>query len=178
LFGGLFVLLLAGALLYPWLTAGKSFREAERIGLIGTTPREATPEGAAAITWLRDHAPGDAVVLEAVGGSYSGEGYGGVSAATGLATVLGWPGHEDQWRGGDPTVRAQIGPREGDVKTIYATPNADEARVLLEKYKVDYVYVGQLERNAFPPESLAKFDQLGSPVFREGNVTIYLVRNR
>jgi YYY domain-containing protein len=178
LFGGLFVLLLAGALLYPWLTAGKSFREAERIGLIGTTPREATPEGAAAITWLRDHAPGDAVVLEAVGGSYSGEGYGGVSAASGLATVLGWPGHEDQWRGGDPTVRAQIGPREGDVKTIYATLDTGEARALLEKYKVDYVYVGQLERNAFPPESLAKFDQLGSPAFREGDVTIYLVRNR
>jgi uncharacterized membrane protein len=178
LFGGLFVLLLAGALLYPWLTAGKSFREAEHIGLNGTTPREATPEGVAAITWLRDHAPGNAVVLEAVGGSYSGEGYGGISAATGLATVLGWPGHEDQWRGGDPTVRAQIGPREGDVKTIYATPDAGEARALLEKYKVDYVYVGQLERNAFPPESLAKFDQIGSPVFREGDVTIYLVRNR
>ncbi|HET9223660.1 MAG TPA: DUF2298 domain-containing protein, partial [Roseiflexaceae bacterium] len=178
LFGGLFVLLLAGALIYPWLTAGKSFREAERIGLTGTTPREATPEGVAAIAWLRDHAPGNAVVLEAVGGSYSGEGYGGVSAASGLATVLGWPGHEDQWRGGDPTVRAQIGPREQDVKTIYSTPNVDEARALLNKYKVDYVYVGQLERNAFPPESLAKFDQIGSPVFREGDVTIYLVTGK
>ena len=175
LFGGLFALLLAGALLYPWLTAGKSFREAQRIGLVGTTPREATPDGAASIAWLREHAPGDAVVLEAVGGSYSPEGYGGVSAASGLATVLGWPGHEDQWRGGDPAARAQIGPREEDVKTIYTTPNADEARALLKKYKVGYVYVGQLERNAFPPESLAKFDQLGSPVFRQGDVTIYLV---
>jgi YYY domain-containing protein len=175
LFGGLFVLLLAGALLYPWLTAGKSFRESQRIGLLGTTPREATPDGAAAINWLREQAPGNAVVLEAVGGSYSAEGFGGVSAASGLATVLGWPGHEDQWRGGDPAVRAQIGPRQEDVKTIYATPNADEARALLKKYKVDYIYIGQLERNTFSPESLAKFDQLGSPVFREGEVTIYLV---
>jgi YYY domain-containing protein len=175
LFGGVFVLLLAGALLYPWLTAGKSFREAERIGLLGTTPREATPDGAASIAWLRDHAPGDAVVLEAVGGSYSAEGYGGVSAASGLATVLGWPGHEDQWRGGDPAARAQIGPRQTDVTMIYMTTNAAEARALLEKYKVDYVYVGQLERNTFPPESLAKFDQIGSPVFREGDVAIYLV---
>jgi len=117
-------------------------------------------------------------VLEAVGGSYSAEGFGGVSAASGLATVLGWPGHEDQWRGGDPSARAQIGPRQEDVKTIYTTLNADEALALLKKYKVDYVYVGQLERNTFAPESLAKFDQFGSPVFREGDVTIYDVAGR
>jgi YYY domain-containing protein len=175
LFGGLFVLLLGGALLYPWLTAGKTFREAQRAGLLGTTPREATPEGAASIAWLREHAPGNAVVLEAVGGSYSPEGFGGVSAASGLATVLGWPGHEDQWRGGDAAARAQIGPRQEDVKTIYSTPSADEASALLTKYKVTYIYVGQLERSTYPPESLAKFDQLGSPVFREGDVTIYQV---
>jgi YYY domain-containing protein len=178
LFGGLFVVLLAGALVYPWLTAGRSLREKPSIGLAGTTPREETPGGAAAIDWLRANTSGSAVILEAVGGAYNTEGFGGVSAASGLATVLGWPGHEDQWRGGDPTARAQIGPRQEDVKTIYATPSADEARALLKKYKVDYVYVGQLERNTFPPESLAKFDQLGLPVFREGDVTIYHVTDQ
>jgi YYY domain-containing protein len=178
LFAGLFGLLLAGALVYPWLTAGRTFREGQRVGLMGKTPRQETPEGATAIEWLRTNAPNSAVILEAVGGAYNGEGFGGVSAATGMATVLGWPGHEDQWRGGDPSARAQIGPREQDVKTIYSTLNADEAQALLEKYKVDYVYVGQLERSAFAPESLAKFDQIGSPVFREGDVTIYQVSDR
>jgi YYY domain-containing protein len=171
----LFVTLLAGALLYPWLTAGKTFREDQRVGLAGKTPRENTPDGAAAIDWLRANTPGSAVVLEAVGGSYSPEGFGGVSAATGLATVLGWPGHEDQWRGGDPAVRAQIGPRQDDVKTIYSTPSADEARALLQKYKVDYIYVGQLEQQNFLPEGLAKLAQLGKPVFQQGDVTIYQV---
>ena len=40
--------------------------------------------------------------------------------------MLGWPGHEDQWRGGDPSVRAQIGPRRDDVAAIYS--GADMAR--------------------------------------------------
>jgi YYY domain-containing protein len=175
LLNGVFVLLLAGALLYPWLTAGKTFREAQRVGLVGQTPREGTPDGAAAIEWLRQNTAGNAVLLEAVGGSYSPEGFGGVSAATGLATIMGWPGHEDQWRGGDPAVRAQIGPRQEDVKTIYSTPSADEARALLKKYKVDYIYVGQLEQQNFPPEGLSKLAQLGEPVFQQGEVTIYRV---
>jgi uncharacterized membrane protein len=37
---------------------------------------------------------------EAVGGSYSG--YARVSTHSGLPAVLGWPGHESQWRGGTP----------------------------------------------------------------------------
>ncbi len=147
LFGILFVALLAGALIYPWLTAGKTFREGQRIGLAGQTPLESTPEGAAAIDWLRANAPGNAVVLEAVGGSYSAEGFGGVSAATGLATVLGWPGHEDQWRGGDADARAQIAPRQQDVATIYTTTDLGQARDLLAKYKVGYIYIGSLERS-------------------------------
>ena len=109
----LFVALLAGALIYPWLTAGKTFRADQPIGLDGKTPPEHTPEGAAAIAWLRANAPADAVILEAVGDDYDGRGIGAsaVSASTGLATVLGWAGHEQQWRGGDPPSYAQIDPR-------------------------------------------------------------------
>jgi uncharacterized membrane protein len=174
----LFVALLAGALIYPWLTAGKTFREDQRVGLAGKTPLESTPDGAAAIDWLRANTPGSAVVLEAVGGSYSPEGFGGVSAATGLATVLGWPGHEDQWRGGDPAPRAQIGPRQTDVQMIYTTTDVAQARDLLKKYKVDYIYVGALEHSVATPEALAKFTQLGEPVFQQGDVTIYRVASK
>ncbi|MFL5806573.1 MAG: DUF2298 domain-containing protein [Roseiflexaceae bacterium] len=176
----LFAVLLAGALLYPWLTAGKTFREGQRSGLDGRTPREGTAEGAAAIIWLRENVPGNVVVLEAVGGAYSPEGFGGVSAATGLATVLGWPGHEDQWRGGDAAAHAQIRPRQQDVTTIYTTTDVAQARDLLTKYKVDYIYVGSLERATIaqagaPQQALDKFGQLGEPVFQQGDITIYRV---
>jgi YYY domain-containing protein len=177
----LFCALLAGALVYPWLTAGKAFREGQAVGLHGTTPRERTPAGAAAIAWLRAHVPSNAVVLEAAGESsyeaYDGRGLGigGVSASTGLATVIGWAGHERQWRGGDPSVYAQIEQRYHDVTAIYSTTDVAQARELLARYAVDYIYVGAAERALYPPEGLAKLAQLGTPVFQQDEVTIYQV---
>jgi YYY domain-containing protein len=170
----LFVALLVGALVYPWLTAGRAFRNDQRIGLDGKTPPEHTPEGAAAIAWLRDNTAGDAVILEAVGGAYNGIGGNAVSASTGRATVLGWPSHEQQWRGGDPLSYAQIDLRAADVTEIYSGTDTLKAAELLKKYKVGYIYVGTVEQATYTidPNKLA---QLGEQVFQQGNVTIYRV---
>jgi YYY domain-containing protein len=171
----LFVALLAGALVYPWLTAVKTFRTDQRIGLEGKTPPEHTPEGAAAIAWLRANAPGKAVILEAVGDDYNVIGGNAVSASTGLATVLGWAGHEQQWRGGDPLSYAQIEPRRADVAEIYSGTDTIKAADLLKKYKVSYIYVGVAEQATYQIDS-NKLAQLGEQVFQQGNVTIYRVR--
>ncbi len=177
-FAVLFVALLAGALVYPWLTAGKAFREDRRVGLDGKTPPEHTPEGAAAIAWLRANAPADAVILEAAGDDYDGRGIGAsaVSASTGLATVLGWAGHEQQWRGGDPPSYAQIDPRRADIATIYNAGDLDQSRELLRKYGVDYIYLGVAERATYGQFDPNKLAQLGEQVFQQGNVTIYRVK--
>jgi YYY domain-containing protein len=178
-FAALFACLLASALVYPWLTAGKAFREGERVGLAGKTKREQTPDDAVAIAWLRANASPDAIVLEASGGGYdtSGLGYGQVSGSTGLATVLGWGDHEQQWRGGDPAALAQLGPREADVKTIYSAGDVEQARELLRKYDVNYIYVGGAERAAYPQLDMAKLSQLGEAVVQNNAVTIYRVRS-
>jgi len=58
------------------------------------------PGDYAAIQWLRDNAPKDAVILEAPGARYAAYQYTSrISAMTGLPTLLGWGGHESQWRG-------------------------------------------------------------------------------
>ncbi|MDW8214601.1 MAG: DUF2298 domain-containing protein, partial [Roseiflexaceae bacterium] len=172
------LMLLASGLTYPWLTAGKAFAEGRHVGLEGRTPRERTPEGAKAIAWVRANIPGDAVILEAVGPSYdtAGIGYGGVSSSTGRATVMGWEGHQQQWRGGDPQLLAQIAPRAADVATIYSTTDVAQARALLATYDVDYIYVGEAERQTYPAEGLAKLPALGDVVFQNSEVTIYSVR--
>lgn len=184
--------LLAGALVYPWLTV-RDMARGDMVGLDGRTPRELTPAGAASIAWLRAHAAPGSVVLEApavlneaavagqgaapqCGGSYNGEGFGGVSAATGLPTLLGWEFHERQWRGGDPAALEQLGPRCADADAIYRDGDPGRARELLHKYGVAYVYVGALERQRYPAEALAKFAAIGDPVFAQDEVTIYRVR--
>jgi YYY domain-containing protein len=174
----LFMVLLVGGMVYPFINLRNMWEHSELVGLEGTTPRQHPAGGDAAIAWLREHAQAGSVVLEMVpstGGSYSGEGHGGVSASTGIPTVLGWAGHERQWRGGHETAMAEIGPRQSDVDTIYRTTNPQQALDLLQKYDVTYVYVGRLERQAYPAESLAKFAQIGEVVFEEGDVTIYRV---
>jgi YYY domain-containing protein len=177
----LFVPLLAGALVYPAQTLSHLYSEGKASGLNGTNPRERDPNGAAAIAWLRQNARGDAVIVEAVdtnrdyGYDTAGLGISGVSSSTGLATVIGWTTHQTQWRGGDPATFAQIYPRWEDVRTIYTTLDVGQARTLLEKYGVRYIYVGGTERATYPPDALTKFDQIGTPVFQQGDVTIYQI---
>ncbi|PDW04286.1 DUF2298 domain-containing protein [Candidatus Viridilinea mediisalina] len=185
------LLLLIGALVYPWLTLSEVGR-GRWIGLEGRTPREFSAAGVASVQWLRSMAAPGSVVLEAAavdnadavaagletprcGGSYNGEGFGGIAAATGLPTILGWDGHQRQWRGGDPEALAELGPRCIAVDSIYRTLDSNHARTLLERYHVAYIYIGQLEQNRYPPEALAKFSNLGELVFHEEEVRIYRV---
>jgi uncharacterized membrane protein len=88
---------------------------------------------------------------------------------------MGWTNHQQQWRGGDPITYAQIEPRRADVEQIYTTLDPNQARMLLQKYGVRYIYVGTTERASYPAEGIAKFDQIGTPVFQQGDVTIYQV---
>jgi YYY domain-containing protein len=176
--GALFTVFLAGGLIYPAINLRDMVTKGTQVGLMGETPREHSVAGREAIRWLREHVTPGNVVLEAVhphGGSYNGEGFGGVSAGTGLPTVIGWVGHEEQWRGGDEAARAELEPRKTDVELIYSTPDPAQARALLDKYDVRYVYVGELERQNYTQESLAKFDQIGQPVFQMDEVTIYAI---
>jgi len=124
------------------------------------------PDEAAAIRWLQS-AP-DGVLAEAVGGSYSD--YGRVSVYTGLPAVLGWPGHEVQWRG---TAEPQ-GSRQDDLKSLYETPDWEGARSILERYGIRYVFLGSLERSTYAVVE-EKFQDHLSSVFQSGAVSIYEV---
>lgn len=107
------------------------------------------------------------VILEAVGGQYTG--FGRVSAATGLPTVLGWAGHEWQWRGSD---HPEPGRRETIVEQIYTTRDLGVVAFLLDEFGVHYIVVGDPEREQYGTVGLSKFDEL--PVaFANDRVTIY-----
>ena len=106
------------------------------------------------------------VVSEAVGGSYTN--FGRISKLSGLPTVLGWPGHELQWRGGS----TEIGSREIDIKELYSTNNWISAKSTLDKYNIQYVYIGDLERTIYQV-SEEKF-KLNLPIYFENqSVVIY-----
>ena len=127
------------------------------------------------IKWLLEHVEGSPVVLEGLTDSYR---WGGrISVYTGLPSVIGWKWHQEQQRWG---YQSEVDHRIRDVNQIYNTINEDRARELIEKYKIEYIYVGPLEKVYYSPESLEKFDRMSDStldiVFRSDNVIIYRVR--
>jgi uncharacterized membrane protein len=136
------------------------------------------PDEAAAVEWLRQapiSALAEAVSYE--GGSYSG--YARISMLSGQPAVLGWMGHEDQWRGGNKAM----GTRQADIARLYCSRDWETARAILEQYDIRYVYLGGLERITYTPgkpdcpgglyEPL--FERFLTPVFRQGDAAVYQV---
>lgn len=146
---------------FGWTLDGAAFIARER------------PDEMAGIDWLADAPAG--IVSEAVGGSYTD--FARVSAFSGQPTVLGWPGHESQWRGGGQ----EMGSRQDDLARLYCTRDWQEARAILDQYQIRYVYIGSLERNAYGPATCgapiqeAKFERNLRKVFEQGQVNIYEV---
>ncbi len=170
-------LMLAVSLLFPYYAIRS--RAAEYRGSEVASRLPATLDGLAqmgrfnpdehhAVRWLREHVSGTPVILEAVGGQYSS--FARVSASTGLPTVLGWAGHELQWRG---SSNPEPGIRDPVVRQIYAEPGWERTAALLEQYDIEYIYVGAMEHSTYGPRIRDKFDGRMAVAFANDGVTIY-----
>jgi YYY domain-containing protein len=126
--------------------------------------KRSLPDEMAAIAWLSEAPLG--TVAEAVGGSYTN--FARVSTYSGQPTVLGWPGHESQWRGG----AAEMGTRESDIEQLYRSGQWDTVRTILDQYGIRYVFLGDLEYSKYNA-STKVFDAYLTPLFVSGNVIIY-----
>jgi uncharacterized membrane protein len=168
------VLLLIAALVYPvTATLNRTNGFSGPRGLDGLAYfRQAYPADYAAAAWLSANVHGDPVELEAEGGQLAGNfsARGGrISELTGLPTVLAWLEHDEIHHG----IVLPLQQRSIDIRTIYTTSDPIVAHSLLQQYKVQYVVVGDLERQVYGDSGLAKFDQMGAAVYRGAGITIY-----
>jgi YYY domain-containing protein len=124
------------------------------------------PDEFAVLKWMRENITDLPVILEATGNPYSY--YARFSANTGLPTVMGWGNHEGLWR----SHENEVGQRTTDVARIYNAPTLAEVATLLDRYHVQYVIVGELERKDYQAAGLAKFTEL-PVVFSQGGTTLY-----
>lgn len=136
------------------------------------------PDEMSAIRWLNQAPLG--TVAEAVsptGGSYTQ--YARVATHSGQPAVLGWTGHESQWRGG----AREMGSRQADIERLYCTRDWLDALQVLQQYNIRYVFLADLERNTYKPGSgncpyglvETKFQKNLIPIFRQGNTVVYYV---
>jgi YYY domain-containing protein len=164
--------LVFGGLIYPLLAIPARYSE------YGAAPTldgaaylaQTNPDDYAAIAWLNQYVDDAPVILEAPADQFGAYTYAGrVSAHTGLPALLGWAGHEHQWRG-DYAEQAR---REEDIQTLYSAGSVSEVQFLLDEYDITYVYVGPLERERYPAAGLRKFRGQLRAVYDVGAVTIY-----
>ena len=129
------------------------------------------PEDAGGIYWLQDNVEGSPVVLEANGTSYTQ--YCRVSAMTGLPTVSGWYTHEWLWRNNVD----ELNKRNDDVKLLYTSEDEAEVRGLIDKYDIEYIFVGKYEREKFPELNEEMLNKLGAIVYSAaGEDPTYIIK--
>ena len=132
--------------------------------------RLSMPDEMKAAEWLADAPLG--VMTEAIsdtGGSYTT--YNSIATFSGMPTVLGWVGHESQWRGG----YQEIGTRQADVKELYSTSLWERAQAIIGMYNIRYIVVGSTELNTYQVD-INKFDEHLEKVFDSQTVDIYEVK--
>ena len=146
-------LLWLGSLLYAPAAAVSRAREGQERTLDAVAYLHVRdPGGAVALHWVRTHLdPARHTLLEAVGASYSRGN--AISAASGVPTLLGWPGHQLQWRS-DP----QIGARQAVVDDVYSEGATPRILGVLEHWGVTHVYLGREERERYGVDVAARFE--------------------
>lgn len=112
-----------------------------------------------AIRWMQDNVKGSPTIIEE--GSARGNQYrwsGRFSIYTGLPTVAGWQWHQRQQRAAmDERI---VMDRDQDVADFYRTLDAEQAKLLLRRYNVKYIILGDMEKIYNSPTGLPKFEQM------------------
>ncbi|MBI2031523.1 MAG: hypothetical protein HYT08_02800 [Candidatus Levybacteria bacterium] len=168
LIGGMLLILV---FLYPQFAIGSYYNNFQtKSGIDGTKYLKSLyPTDYEAINWINKKIKNQPVMLEAQGDSYTD--FARISANTGLPTVLGWTVHEWLWRG----TYDIPAPRITEVKTIYETPDINVAKKLINKYKILYIFIGNLEYQQYPSLNESKFKILGTLVYQNGSTKIYKI---
>ncbi len=78
-----------------------------------------------------------------------------MSIYTGDPDVLGWDWHQTQQR---QQFANTVQDRISDVNNFFGTTDIGQAQQILRKYGVQYVIVGDVERNYYPAQGIAKFN--------------------
>ena len=128
------------------------------------------------IRWMQENISGTPRIIEANVPEYR---WGSrISIYTGLPGVIGWNWHQRQQRAINPAE--WVFSRVDDVEAFYSTSDLMVAERLIQKYEIDYVVIGQLERSIYPKAGIEKFagpnDNIFTIVYKEDDTMLLEVK--
>ena len=129
-----------------------------------------------AIRWMQKNISGTPVIVEANVPEYRwGSRF---SIYTGLPSVVGWNWHQRQQRAINPGE--WVFDRVNDVSDFYSTSEIENAKSFINRYRVEYIILGQLEKAVYPVEGLMKFEdysgELWDIIYESVDTKIFKVR--
>ena len=127
------------------------------------------------IKWMQENIHGTPTIVEAQIPEYR---WGSrISINTGLPTVLGWNWHQRQQRG--ILQDAEVWQRSSEIASFYDTLDSSYVNDFIEKYNIDYIVVGQLERAYHDAFGIDKFslweDDNWEMIYHDNQTTLYKV---
>ncbi len=144
------------------------------------------PDERAAIDWINNADETFGTILEAPGCAYGSDNFiphNRISVGTGHATVIGWDGHQHQWRRGQPELLEEVAERIEAAQSIFEQP--EDAISLLGQYDITHVVIGVHERDGYRtcphgapyavPDDEALRDLGWEPVFTSSTVRVYRI---
>jgi len=126
------------------------------------------------VRWIQEYVTGTPPIVESYGQSFDHR-TARISMHTGLPSYLGWIGHVII-RG--YSKRDTID-RRREISFIYSSPDALKVYELLRRRGIEYVVLGNIEREKYQGDGLLKFNQfsdLFQPVVKYGSTVLYKVK--
>jgi uncharacterized membrane protein len=112
-----------------------------------------------AINWLNQHVTGLATIAELPYEYYRSDGMRAASN-TGLPMVIGGL-HQDEQRA--ETYARLVEDRRNDMNNFFTTADVQQALTIMDKYDIQYIYLGQLEQAKAGEDGIKKFQQMADP---------------
>lgn len=121
------------------------------------------------IDWIEDNTKGQEVILTSDGSSYTSQCL--ISAISGHPTVLGWNTHEWLWH----NSRDIITDRQKEIESVYTCEDLNEAKRIIDKYDIRYIYVGPSEYQKYNFIDNERLLQLGKRVYSNNEIMAVVI---
>tara|TARA_B100000401_G_scaffold430809_1_gene366047 strand:+ start:247 stop:1104 length:858 start_codon:yes stop_codon:yes gene_type:complete len=122
------------------------------------------------IRYLKHNSNHNDVLIETKGQSYTNDSQ--ISSESRIPTILGWVGHQLQWR----SNHDEIFDREMDIDTFYMSNDSKEIINIINKYSITMIIIGPNEIQKYNINSLDKLLHISEIIYKNNDYTLLRVK--